>query len=313
MHNKILLYIVMVQIALLGCIRSFESKTSFFINEDISEEVVPEQKGVLIAIKNVQDNSISKMNMEEYLIGVVAGEMPASFNDEALKAQAVAARTYAYYKIKTSSSDYDITNDATTQVHLTDEQMHAKWQDTFDFYYNKVKQAVIDTQDEVITYNGEIIPAYYFAMSNGYTENGEVAFSEDKEYLVSVSSPEAKEVYETNIVLSRNDFCQKLEINCDNIDFKNVKRSSTGRVQSLLINGDYYTGKQVRYLLDLRSIDFDIETTEDKVYIVTRGFGHGVGMSQYGANNLANEGLTYKQILNHYYTNTKISNIGSII
>ena len=315
MHNKILLYIVLVQIAVLGCIRSFNQETSFFINEDMTyEEIVePEEKIALIAVKDVSDNTISKIDMEEYLIGVVAGEMPASFNEEALKAQAVAARTYAYYKIKTSTGNFDITNDATTQVHLTDEQMHDKWQDGFNLYYQKVKQAVIDTQGEVITYENEIIPAYYFSMSNGYTENSEIAFSENRDYLVSVASPENKDVYEQQYTFTRKEFCQKLEIDCNNISFKNVIRSDTGRVISLLINDDYYTGKQVKYLLNLRSNDFDIETKDEEVYIVTRGFGHGVGMSQYGANNLANDGFNYRQILAHYYTNTQITNIGSII
>ena len=312
MKNKILLYLIVLLSAVLGCIRSFNSKASFFIDEEIPIEEKSNFKATLIAVKDVSNDTIQNYDMEEYLIGVVAGEMPASFNDEALKAQAVAARTYAYYKVQTSNGSFDITNDATTQVHLTNEQMYNRWKDGFSVYYEKVKKAVIDTRGEVITYQSQIIPAYYFAMSNGYTENSELVFNEKKDYLKSVVSPEKKENYEFEVTFSKSDFCSKLQINCEKIEINNIVRTNTNRVTSITINNQEFNGKAFKYLLNIRSTDFDLVIDND-IKIITRGFGHGVGMSQYGANNLANDGFSYKEILAHYYTNTKITNIGSII
>ena len=313
MKNKILLYLIVLLSAVLGCIRSFNSKTSFFINEEIIiEETKEEFPATLIAVKDVSNDTIESYDMEEYLIGVVAGEMPASFNEEALKAQAVAARTYAYYKMQTSNGNFDITNDATTQVHLTNEQMYQRWQEGFNKYYERVKKAVIDTRGEVITYQSQIIPAYYFAMSNGYTENSELVFSEEKDYLKSVPSPENKENYEYEVTFTKKDFCNKLQINCEKIEVNNIVRTNTNRITSITINNEEFNGKTFKYLLNIRSTDFDL-LIGDNIKIITRGFGHGVGMSQYGANNLANSGYSYQEILAHYYTNTKITNIGSII
>ena len=374
MKNKILLYLTILLSVVLGCIRSFNCKTSFFV---IAENSIEEQKqtSTLIAVKNVIDNTIDNYDIEDYLIGVVAGEMPASFNEEALKAQAVAARTYAYYKIENAKENFDITNDASTQVHLTNEQMYNKWLDDFNKYYEKIKKAVNDTKGEVITYNNKIIPAYYFAMSNGYTENSELVFNEEKDYLKSVPSPEKKENYEFVFVMKKDDFCAKLQINCEKIEVSNIKRTKTNRITSITINNQEYTGKAFKYLLDIRSTDFDliindditiitrgyghgvgintdfnilnrsssgrivdieinsitysgvnlrsllglrstdfvIEKNNDGITFTTKGYGHGVGMSQYGANNLASSGFSYHEILSHYYTNTKITNIGSII
>ena len=312
MKNKILLYLIFLLGAVLGCIRSFKSETSFFINDEIPFEEVNDYKAALIAVKDVSNDTISSYDIEDYLIGVVAGEMPASFNIEALKAQAVAARTYAYYKMQTSNGNFDITNDATTQVHLTNEQMYNRWQDGFNTYYNKIKEAVIDTRGEVITYKSQIIPAYYFAMSNGYTENSELVFSEEKDFLKSVPSPERRENYEFKVTLSKEEFCNKLKISCEKIEINNINRTNTNRVTSITINNQQFNGKAFKYLLNLRSTDFDL-IIDNNIKIITRGFGHGVGMSQYGANNLANDGFSYKEILAHYYTNTKITNIGSII
>ena len=314
MQNKILLYVVILLSVVLGCIRSFKKETSFFIQDsEIKISPFEEKKSILIAVKDVASEEVESIDIEEYLIGVVAGEMPASFNFEALKAQAVAARTYAYYKKSHSSGNYDVTNDSSTQVHLTMGQMRNKWQDSFDYYYDIVKKAVEQTSGEVISYNGEIIPAYYFSMSNGYTEDANVAFGEDRSYLVSVKSPEDKEKYEYEITIPINEFCDILDINCTNISFSNIERTGTNRIVSLNINNKKYTGKEVKYLLNLRSTDFDITTNDDEVSIVTRGFGHGVGMSQYGANNMANMGYDYKQIIAYYYQGTKITNLTSII
>ncbi len=159
------------------------------------------------------------LKIEDYVIGVVAGEMPASFNDEALKAQAVASRTYAMYK-KSKNNDYDLLTTTSDQVYLTREEMKEKWQENYQKYYDKISKAVKETSNLVIKYNNEIIVAYYFAMSNGYTEDAQNVFNEQKDYLTSVESNNENSV-SNNIVkttsFSKQNFCDLLNITCNNI------------------------------------------------------------------------------------------------
>ena len=303
MKNKILLFINIVLVVVYINMRStINSDTSFFNNENT------------IVIKDLKTGQISKMDMEDYLIGVVSGEMPASFNEEALKAQAIAARTYAYYKIASSKGDYDITTDASTQVHLTESQMHDKWKSDYDFYFNKIKKIVNDTKDMVITYNDNIISAYYYAMSNGYTEDSINAFNEDKDYLKTTISDEDESNHNflNRIVYSKIDFCNALNISCNSIIITNVTRNASNRVSSIMINNRSFTGNEIRSKLSLRSTDFNIYVDDD-ITIVTKGYGHGVGMSQYGANTMAMKGYSYEDIIKHYYQNTEIKDINSII
>ena len=249
MKNKILLSIVIVLTVLYCFIRSFNNKTSFFINDDNK-----------INIKNTNTNEIQTLNMEDYLIGVLAGEMPASFEIEALKAQAVASRTYAYYKIKNSNNSYDVTNDITTQVHLSDNQMKEKWGSDYEFYLNKIKLAITETKNEVLTYQNEIIPAYYFSMSNGYTENSLTVFGHFEDYLVSVESDEDvnHRNYSVTTSISKNEFCSLLNISCEDIIITNVEKNNTNRVDFITINGKKYAGIDIRKKLNLRSTDFNI-------------------------------------------------------
>lgn len=303
MRNKILLFILVVLIAVYSYIRSFENKTSFF-NENEN----------IISYKDTTTNDIISMEVEDYLIGVLAGEMPASFNIEALKAQAVASRTFAYYKINTSSGNYDLTNDTTSQVHITDEEMKRKWQDNYEFYKNKIIEAINSTKNEVLTFNDKVISSYYFAMSNGYTENASFVFSESKDYLKSVESQEDtnNKNFEVTKKISKSEFCNLLNIECNTIMITNVTRTDSNRINTLSINNKLFTGIELRKKLSLRSTDFSIKEKDNDIYITTKGYGHGVGMSQYGANNMANKGYNYKEILSHYYQNTELKNINSI-
>lgn len=301
MKNKLLFLVVIVLSVVY--IRSIKEGTSFLKENDN-----------VVSVKDTKTDSIKKYDIEKYLIGVLAGEMPASFNKEALKAQAVASRTFAYYKINTSNSDYDVTNDTSSQVHITDEQMHEKWGNDYDKYLSIIKQAVKETENEVLVNDNEIIAAYYFSMSNGYTEDGSLVFNEDKPYLKSVSSKsdENNPNFLVTITIPKQDFCNKLNIKCDVIDINDINRSSSNRVQSIKINNIIFTGTDIRWKLGLRSTDFDIDVKDD-VVITTKGYGHGVGMSQYGANNMAEIGSTYKEILEYYYTGAKIKDINNII
>ncbi len=258
-----------------------------------------------------EDNIIKSINLEEYVIGVVAAEMPASFNIEALKAQAVAARTYATYKMQHSKKNYDVVTDVSNQSYISVEDMKKKWNNDFSKYYSKIETAVNATKGEVITYDGSVIEAFYFALSNGWTEDSNLVFSEDKDYLKSVSSTYDINVknFEATKVFSQNDICNALNIPEENLTFSDVERSSTNRVNYITINNKKYKGTDIRKKLKLRSTDFNITKEGNSIIITTKGYGHGVGMSQYGANGMAIAGATYEEILKHYYKNTKIHSI----
>lgn len=309
MKNKILLEVIIVLSVIYGIIGSTNKKesTSFFVPDVVTSPHI-------VRVKNTITSDVTSYPIEEYLEGVLAGEMPASFEMEALKAQAVASRTYAYNKILNEKKDYDITNDTTSQVHLTTEQMKEKWQGDYDFYLNKIKEAIKSTENEVLTYDGKVIKSYYYALSNGYTEDSIYAFNETHDYLKVVSSTEdmQNENFEVTTSFTKEEFCSYLNINCPSaIIISDINLTPSKRVNYLYINGQKFSGDEVRSNLGLRSTDFKINVGTN-IDITTKGFGHGVGMSQYGAHYLAQSGLDYKEILAHYYLNTNLEKIDSI-
>ncbi len=242
------------------------------------------------------DGTLVNLKLEEYLIGVVSSEMPASFNEEALKAQAIASRTYALNKINNNLTITDTTKD---QVYKDNEELKLLWEDDYDFYYNKIKEAVNDTAGLILTYNDKLIDAVYHSTSNGYTKDALDVWGNDTPYLKSVSSPYDLEAssYSRELIYTGN------IINLDsNIE---IIEDPTGNVINITVDDNFYTGTEFRTLLNLRSTDFEI-LIEDEIIIQTKGYGHGVGMSQYGANGMANNGYTYDEILTHYYTGTQI-------
>lgn len=303
MKNKILLVIVVI----LSCITMVVIEVKKKQDHSFLSE---ENKEPTINVKDKEDN-IKNINLEEYLIGVLAAEMPASFHEEALKAQAVASRSYAAYKIKTNKSqDYDILTDVTNQSYITKEEMQEKWASEYPFYLNKITEAVNSTKGEVMYYDEEIIEAFYFAMSNGATEDAESVFSESLPYIKSVSSTWDNETLNNFIVKSsftKEKFCEALNLeNCSNINITTINRSTTNRVNKIVINNQEFKGTDIRKKLNLRSTDFTIEIGDKNIEITTKGYGHGVGMSQYGANGMAKEGYTYQEILNYYYKDITI-------
>jgi len=271
----------------------------------IKKEEVKNNKTTQVNI--ITNNKTEKIDLENYIIGVVAGEMPASFNIEALKAQAVASRSYAMYKYKNNKTLNTNTSD---QVYITKKDMKTKWNKEFDHYYNKIKKAVKETKDEVLTYNNEIILAYYFSMSNGNTQESKYVF-EEKDYLKKVESiydNDDLKNYKTNFTFSISDFKHILGLTCENITVNNIIYNESKYVNKIIICDKELKGSDFRSLLGLKSTSFQIDVNEN-VNITTYGYGHGVGMSQYGANGYANHGLTYKQILKHYYKNVEIKKL----
>ena len=263
-----------------------------------------------INIKVSVNNTIQEMNLEEYIVGVLAGEMPASFELEALKAQAVAARTYAIYKINNTSMEYDVIDTINDQVYLTKDEMKDKWGIDYQLYYDKIYEAVASTQNQVIKQDGKVIKAFFFSMSNGYTEDSIAVFKEGN--IKSVESPfdnESLEKFKVTTKFTLNELKQKLSLNSENINIEVIKRSDTNRVQEVKVNNKTYTGIEFRKLLTLRSTDFSLEKLTDGYNITTKGYGHGVGMSQYGANGMAKNGSKYDEILKYYYQETKIETL----
>ena len=320
--NRILIFVVflLVPIALLTTPSkeeiALESDAEHSISFDMevpnsSEEENSSDEGVQVVLSYNQDETDAfTMDLEEYIIGVVAGEMPASFSMEALKAQAVASRTFALYKMD-SVQDYVLSTTINDQVYITIDDMKEKWGDDFDYYYQRVHDAVLSTEGEVLTYQGAFASTYYFAISNGYTDDALTVFHEDKDYLVSVESSWDKnyKCYTSTYTLSKESFCNKLGVSCETISISNVLRADNNYVRSIIINGTTFTGIQVFQKLNLKSTDFTITLNGENVDILTYGFGHGVGMSQYGAQGMATEGATYQDILAHYYQNTEITKL----
>lgn len=244
--------------------------------------------------------------LEDYVIGVVGSEMPALFNIEALKAQSVAARTYA---LKKTSMGATLTATTSDQVYKTNDQLKAMWGNSYDTYYNKVKNAVLATKGEVMAYNGNYIDAVYFSTSNGRTEDPIYVWSYTQPYLKSVDSKWdiGTTFFNATKTISKSEISSKLGVNLTSISEITINSLTTGgRVNSITIAGKEFTGVQIRTLLGLRSADFTVSESGNNIVFTTKGWGHGVGMSQYGANGMANAGYSYSQILKHYYTGISI-------
>ena len=253
------------------------------------------------------NGSIINLNMTDYLIGVVSSEMPASFNLEALKAQSVLARTYA---LKTKQTEKKLTDTVSTQSYIDIDQMKNKWGNSFNTYYNKIKNAVENTNGEYLSYNGNYIEALYHSTNNGKTESSLDVFGNYYPYLISVSSEYDKNAssYLRTISMPLDTISNKLGLSLNNDSVINIlSYTDGGNIKEININGNNFSGKKVRELLGLRSADFDISISDNNANITTRGYGHGVGMSQYGANGMANAGYGYKDILSHYYPGTTLT------
>ena len=279
-----------------------KSRDVVYINDEIKEEKV---------VKLLDSNNILTLSLEEYVLGVVACEMPASYKLEALKAQAVASRTYALEKMNGNNA-YDLENSVNNQCYHDINILKEKWGNNFNKYYDKINEAIIETSNQYITYNGNIIKAFYFSTSNGYTENVKDVYGSELDYLVSVESSwdKSNKNFEKTVELEISEFLNKLNINdseIKNIDIK--ERTSSNRIKTIVINGKEFKGTAFRKLLGIRSTDATIEIKNNKVYIITRGYGHGVGLSQYGANEMAKKGYTYDEILKYYYKNVEINNV----
>ncbi len=246
--------------------------------------------------------NIDYIDLETYLIGVVAGEMPATFEIEALKAQAVASRTFAL------SRNLKVDDSTQTQVYLDDDAMKKNWGADYEEKRKKIKEAVDATKGEVLTYNGNLISSVFFSCSNGSTEDNNNYFNVvEIPYLRAVSSPWDETVnlnFSVDKSFTESELKDKLSVN--KLDIKVISYYDSGRINVIEIGGKEFTGREVRELLGLRSTDFTISKVDSKYIITTKGSGHGVGMSQYGAQGMALSNYSYKEILLYYYNGVKL-------
>ncbi|WP_404455690.1 stage II sporulation protein D [Oceanobacillus kapialis] len=289
--------------------------------EATSQEKEPEESVVLesspfsVAVMRSNLEKVESVPLETYVAGVVASEMPANFEMEALKAQALAARTYIVnYKLHGDiTEEADVTDTVQHQVYKGEAELKEIFGDEYKEKMNKIKEAVNATKGEVLTYKKEPITPAFFSTSNGYTENSEDYWKEELPYLRSVKShwDEGTPKFLDQETYSIEQVGQALSTNlpANKALAIEISRTDGKRVAELTINGEAFTGREVREKLKLRSSDFTIEQKDDHLVFTTKGYGHGIGMSQYGANGMAKEGKTYKDIVNHYYKGVEISTV----
>lgn len=263
-----------------------------------------------ITIKLKDNEEVLNIPLEEYIIGVVAGEVPATFNIETLKVQAIIARTYALKRYN-KKNNYDLENSVSNQVYLSKEKMQEKWNEKFDIYYKKIQLATEDTRGLVILYDNKLIDALYFSISTGKTENSEEVFKNKIPYLRSVDSSWDKNItkIKDKKIISNDEIKKIFNIKDKTLSIQVNKKTSIGNCKTIILNDKEYSCMDFRIKLGLKSTNFNIIQKEDSFIFETIGYGHGVGLSQYGANELSKKGYTYKEIINHYYTDVQIKKI----
>ena len=270
-----------------------------------------EYRSYLIKLRNL-DDSVTEIELERYLVGVVLGEMPAYFEEEALKAQSVVARTYTLLTDTKNLKHGDgsiCTDPACCQAYVS--TMEYLESGGTGESVDKVTAAVNATAGEVLMYDGELIEATYFSCSGGITEDAQAVWGTDYPYLRSVASPgeENASCFTDTAIFSLAAFRERLgEPLTGNPAtwFGSVTYTAGNGVATMVIGEKEYTGTELRRLLGLRSTIFEVEVTADQIRIHTKGYGHRVGMSQYGAEAMAVNGSSYDQILSHYYQGTQL-------
>ncbi len=291
-----------------------KEKTEKYTDKDGAEETVK----VMLHL----DNKAVNLSVKDYLCGAVAGEMPAVYESEALKAQAVAC--YTYMKSKELQGVTLTDNPNINQSYISKEDLKKRWGDDFEKYYSKIEDAVESVYGKCITYDSKLIETVAFhAISTGKTDSSTDVWGGDAiPYLVPVDSTADKfsPDFSSTVMLKPAQFKEKLSslISADKFSddpktwIGDIRRSDAGVVQNVSICGKDISAKDFREALGLRSLHFKVAYKNDSVTITTLGYGHGVGMSQYGANSLAQSGKNYKEILEHYYRGTQVKDFSQI-
>lgn len=260
-----------------------------------------------------------KIDLENFTAFVVAAQMDIKEEEEALKAQAVIVRTHIYQLLQTSGKD-TINAEEIGFVYKTDSQMREEWGDSFPDNYNKLMKIVDNTSCKIITYEGEPIKPYFHSSSSGYTRNGTELFEEKLPYLLSVQSSKDVEAenYLQGILIEKEEFVDKLKMEKSDIaisvekpleTMQIISRCEAGYIKSLQIGNVVMSGDEFAHIFELNSPNFQVEEYEGDIRIITKGMGHGLGLSMYGACKLAESGKGYEEILKHYYTGVELDTI----
>ena len=290
------------------------------------EPAAPGERDSADLLRVLIRGEVQEMDMGTYLLGVLRAEMPASFEEEALKAQAIAARTYTLYRIRGGGSanhpDADACDDHTCcKAYLSAEQAAANWGSMAIYYEEKLARAVSETDGEVILYDGAPILAVFFSSADGSTQGAGDVWLNDLPYLQKVSSPETEELvpnYYSVSTFTAAEFKSLFlaakpdaDLSCNPDGWiRDIVRNASDYVASVTVGGIKLRGNDLRTILSLRSPSFTVAYKDGSFTFHVTGYGHGVGMSQYGANILAKQGLSAEEIVQHYFSNTTVGYYG---
>jgi len=277
------------------------------------------QKEPVIAVLLSNENTVEQVPLEQYVLGVSLAELPGSFEYEAIKAQMMAIRTYIVRRIlqaerSEEKQSYIVTDTTSDQVYLSIEEVKA-YEADYPEPYEKFVKALEETKGKIISYENEPIDALFFSTSNGYTENSDAVWGQEVAYLRSVASPWDEALspsYESEVSISFNELYERLNLKESrrngSVNITRVERTESGRIESLTVNGASFTGKELREKLALSSTDmmWTIDKQQESVTFICYGYGHGVGLSQWGANGMAKAGYLAEDIITHYYTGVSI-------
>lgn len=293
-----------------------------------------EYNDVAVKVYIDEEDKIEEMKLEDYVVGVVAAEMPALFEEEALKAQAVAARTYAFAKIRSNGGsgcskhdEADVCTDVHCQAWISKEDRFKAWgPEQAEELWKRINNAVSETEGLVITYEGELASGIqYHAISGGKTEDSVDVFGTAIPYLTSVDSPGEEEApsYTSTVTLGIDDFISRIKKLDSGVVIDNSKSLSSqisitelttgGRVKTIQIGNKSFSGIDIRWAMGLKSANFTVDAGSKSVTFNVKGYGHGLGMSQWGAREMAKAGSTYDEILKHYYQGVEIMKISDLL
>ncbi len=294
---------------IIGCLFLWlgtQSPLHGFFSEILTDSKKESEQDIVQMVSLQRGDTQVELELEEYLKGVVGSEMTPSYEMEALKAQAVAARTFV------ASRNYRVDDSTASQVYLDESQLKAAWKGDYEESKARIEEAVDATKGQIMVVDGEPITAFFFASSGGKTANSEEYYSGELSYLRSVDSPWDAQVdsdYETTFQCTRAQLAQALGLSSPVAQIQEPQRYDSGYVRSITIDNTTFSGRELREALQLKSSCFSVDVSGDTVTFTVAGFGHGVGMSQEGAQGMALEGYDYEDILKHYYTGIQIVDV----
>ena len=322
LFKKFCLFVLMFMITILTLpllvINFHKTESKNLINNEFKNEDIVKNGDIKIKLYRHEIDKVEEMDLEKYLEGVLAAEMPLKFDIEALKAQAVASRTYAVSKVINKNKIHnvaDVCDTVHSQAYIDEKNYPEKFGSKLDEYTAKIRQAIEETKGKVLFYDGDLVKnALYFAISSGATENASEVFSFSEPYLKSVNSefdqdaPNVKREY----VFDEKTFLNKINNKYENAnvesfdDIEILKYTESGSIGSIRLGNETIRGLDFRYLFGLSSSNITMKKEDDNIVINSKGYGHGVGLSQWGAGKMAELGYTYDEILKHYYTGVEI-------